>query len=100
MAMALPEASNLVLAGGGAMLARDLVERPTRDVDLFSSDPTDVDRVAVALAAALRAGGDTVEVQRRGDTFTRLVVGSEAAVDAVTVELAFDARMRPPADRS
>jgi len=56
--------------------------------------------VAVALAAALRAGGDTVEVQRRGDTFTRLVVGSEAAVDAVTVELAFDARMRPPADRS
>jgi hypothetical protein len=93
--MALPEAGNLVLAGGGAMLAHDLVDRPTRDVDLFSSDPTDIDRVAGALAAALRVSGDMVEVQRRGDTFTRLVVGPEASPDAVTVELAFDARMRP-----
>jgi hypothetical protein len=35
IAFALPEAGQVALAGGGAMLAHDLVDRPTQDVDLF-----------------------------------------------------------------
>jgi len=36
IAFALPEAGQVALAGGGAMLAHDLVDRPTQDVDLFT----------------------------------------------------------------
>jgi len=34
----LPESSGFVLAGGAALIANGLSERPTQDVDLFSSD--------------------------------------------------------------
>jgi hypothetical protein len=42
IALALPEAGQVALDGGGAMLAHDLVDRPTQDVDLFTPDPTDM----------------------------------------------------------
>jgi hypothetical protein len=35
------------------MLAHDLVDRPTQDVDLFTPDPAEVTRLADALAVAL-----------------------------------------------
>lgn len=35
---ALPEADGFVLAGGAALVASGLSERPTQDVDLFGSD--------------------------------------------------------------
>jgi hypothetical protein len=50
-AAGLAESRTVVLAGGGAMLAHGLVERFTRDVDLF----TDRDGAeAIAVSAALR----------------------------------------------
>ena len=55
IAFALPEARQVALAGGGAMLAHDLVDRPTQDVDLFTPDPAEVTRLTDALALALRA---------------------------------------------
>jgi len=48
----LPEAGQVALAGGGAMLAHDLVDRPTQDVDLFTPDPAEVRRLTDALAVA------------------------------------------------
>ena len=57
IAFALPEAGQVALAGGGAMLAHDLVDRPTQDVDLFTPDPAEVTRLTDALAVALRAEG-------------------------------------------
>ena len=48
------------------MLAHDLVDRPTQDVDLFTPDPADVTRLTDALAAALRTEGAQVRVDRRG----------------------------------
>jgi hypothetical protein len=57
IALALPEAGRVALAGGGAMLAHDLVDRPTQDVDLSTPDPAEVIRLADALAVALRAEG-------------------------------------------
>lgn len=51
VALALPEARSLALAGGGAMLAHGFIDRRTRDVDLF----TDRDNgEALAVVAALR----------------------------------------------
>lgn len=51
-AVALPEAKQVALARGGAMLAHDLVDRPTQDVDLFALDPDEVTRLSDALAVA------------------------------------------------
>jgi hypothetical protein len=53
IAFALPEAGRVALAGGGAMLAHDLVDRPTQDVDLFTPDPSEARRLADALVDAL-----------------------------------------------
>jgi hypothetical protein len=66
IAFALPEAGQVALAGGGAMLAYDLVDRPTQDVDLFTPDPAEVTRLTDALAVALRTEGAQVRVSRRG----------------------------------
>jgi hypothetical protein len=89
----LPEAGQVALAGGGAMLAHDLVDRPTQDVDLFTPDPAEVTRLTDALAAALRAEGAQVRVDRRGPGFTRLAV-TVADGRSVVVEIARDARIR------
>jgi hypothetical protein len=62
IAFAFPEAGQIALAEGGAMLAHDLVDRPTHDVDLFTPDPAEVTRLTDALAVALRAE----EAQVRG----------------------------------
>jgi hypothetical protein len=93
IAFALPEAGQVALAGGGAMLAHDLVDRPTQDVDLFTPDPAEVTRLADALAVALRAEGARVKVDRRGPGFTRLAV-TVADRRSVVVEIAHDARIR------
>ena len=93
IAFALPEAGQVALAGGGAMLAHDLVDRPTQDVDLFTPDPAEVTRLTDALAVALRAEGAQVRVDRRGPGFTRLAV-TVADGRSVVVEIAHDARIR------
>lgn len=75
------------------MLAHDLVDRPTQDVDLFTPDPGEVTPLSDALAVALRTKGAQVRVDRRGPGFTRLGV---TVVDgrSVVVEIAHDARIR------
>jgi hypothetical protein len=91
---ALPEADQIALAGGGAMIAHELVERPTQDVDLFTPRPAEVEHIADALARALRAIGAEIDVDRRGPTFVRLLV-TMGDQRRVAVEIAHDARIRP-----
>lgn len=93
-ALALPGSEGLALAGGGAMLAHRFVERPTQDVDMFTPNE-DVAELADALVAALRDGGLTVVVETRATMYVRLTV-REASGPACKVELARDARIRPP----
>lgn len=94
LALHLAEAGHLALAGGGAMLAHEFVDRPTMDLDLFTSEPDEVGSVTDALHEALRERGYAVEVTRWEDTFSHLQV---TAPDGrrVDVELAQDARMLP-----
>ena len=93
LAFSLPEADQVALAGGGAMLAYDLVERPTQDIDLFTPQADEPTRLADALAYALRGSGALVEVDRRGPEFSRLTVTVPDG-RAVAVEIARDARIR------
>ncbi len=93
LALALPEAAGFVLAGGGAMLAYGLVDRPTRDLDLFTADPAALPPFAAALELALTAAGLGVTTGRVASAYQQLMVvdGDET----VLVELAHDARLWP-----
>jgi hypothetical protein len=64
IALALPEAGQVALVGGGTMLANNLVDRPTEDVDLSTPNPFEVARLVDApLVAACRR--HQVRVDRR-----------------------------------
>lgn len=57
LALRLPEAEGFVLAGGGAMLAHGLVDRPTQDLDLFAVEPARLEPFAAAITRALQTAG-------------------------------------------
>ncbi len=87
------EAEGFALAGGAALISRGLVDRHTRDLDLFAREPSTVNRTCPAIETALRNGG--MRVERRIDAvgFIRLEVslGNEIC----EVDLGHDVRLRP-----
>ena len=89
----LPEASDFVLAGGGALIARGDVARLTRDLDFFTIDPALVDLLLPVLEDALRAAGWVVVEETVATGFARLVV--DDGVERTGVDLAADARLLP-----
>ena len=84
------------LAGGYAVQAAGLLERPSEDIDLFTGwNRRDEFSTAVeAVIQAYRDDGLTVDLERRYDTFARLAVsdGSHAS----KVELGVDWRANEP----
>lgn len=89
----LPQAHGFALAGGGAMLAHGLVDRPTQDLDLFTGDASRLGPLADALAEALRAVGMDVVLTRNTKTFRQLAVSAEGR--HVQLDLAQDAQLSP-----
>lgn len=78
-----------LVAGGAALLASDLISRPTHDLDLFASRPTMAVTPALhALVEALEHRGLQVEVVQRGETFCRLIV--RRGRERTLVDLAID----------
>jgi Nucleotidyl transferase AbiEii toxin, Type IV TA system len=94
-ALRLPAAGRTALAGGGAMLAHGLVNRPTADIDLFSPDEADVQQLRGELVAALAVDGLEVETEVDTDSFVRLGV-EDGSGSRLEVEIAWDARLFPP----
>ncbi|KUL26569.1 nucleotidyl transferase AbiEii/AbiGii toxin family protein [Actinoplanes awajinensis] len=84
------------LAGGYAVQAAGLLERPSEDVDLFTAwDRRDEFGSAVtAVIQAYRDEGVTVDVERRYDTFARLMVTDNS--HTAKVELGVDWRANDP----
>ncbi len=79
-----------LVAGGAALLAADLIARPTEDLDLFASSPvTSVTKAKEQFVRVLGTQGFGVEVMQEGATFCRMIVSKRA--DAVLVDLAIDA---------
>jgi len=62
------------LAGGAALVASNMTDRPTRDVNVFTADDVDVGAVADRVTAALREEGFEVEEARRLSGRATLVV--------------------------
>jgi len=84
----LPESAGFALAGGSALVALGVIDRPTRDLDAFvaaqhEDPPGDVSPLVDAYESALVGHGWSVEVIRRHATFARLV----ATLDGGTIEI-------------
>jgi len=62
------------LAGGAALVASNMTDRPTRHVNVFTAEDVDVSAVADRVAAALREEGFEVEEARRLTGRATLVV--------------------------
>jgi len=86
----------LVLAGGYAMRAHGLVDRPSRDLDFATFAATGLEEITTQLADVYHAAGFEVEVTRGTPLLGRLVVtdpvtGQWCAVDLMKMPL-----QRPP----
>lgn len=89
----LDEAEGFALAGGAALIARNEVERQTRDLDFFGLSGEAVDRLVPAAERALEAAGFSVERVQVNPGFARLLVAR--GNDRTELDLAADARLFP-----
>lgn len=89
----LPDSDGFALAGGSALVALGVVDRPTRDLDAFvaaepGNPPGDVRPLATSFTTALAAEGWTVEFVRDHVTFARLL--ATLGEETIEVDLAVD----------
>jgi hypothetical protein len=88
----------LALAGGYAVQANGLLERPSEDVDLFAawSRRDEFDTAVSAVIDAYAADGLQVEVDVRFETFARLYATDPTDCQRSKVELGVDWRAHEP----
>lgn len=89
----LPGAGDFVLAGGAALIVHGHIDRRTRDLDFFTTDPSAVDRLVPLFEAAARSAGLEVVEERIASGFARLVVTDRT--EQTRIDLASDARLLP-----
>jgi hypothetical protein len=88
------------LAGGNALVAHGIVQRPTKDVDLFSDEPGGPGAVTAAVQAALEAAGYQILITRPPELshgeFSQMVVSR--GDDSMQLDMARDWRRWPPVE--
>ena len=89
---ALPESAGFALAGGGALIVQNLVDRTTTDLDLFGVERQTIQTAADALNSALVAEGLSCNEVFRHPTFVRLSVADDDLTSEV--DLAYDYQWR------
>jgi Nucleotidyl transferase AbiEii toxin, Type IV TA system len=92
----LPPESSFALAGGGALIARGIVERVTDDLDLFTSEQRDVRLAATLVEEGLAESGWTVDTVRAGASFRRYRVTDLTTASETLLDIGWDARIDPP----
>lgn len=84
---------DFLVAGGAALLASDLIARPTQDLDLFAATPTNtVTQAKDAFVKALQGRNCDVVIVQDGPTFCRMIV--TRVRDETLVDLAIDSPPR------
>ena len=85
-----------VLAGGYAVQAHGIVDRPSEDIDLFTNepDPAKFARAVDEARAAWLADGLTVDIVQSADTFARFTVSD--GTRTMRVDMSHDWRADPP----
>jgi len=89
------EGLHFALAGSGAIREHGFIDRPSRDVDLFSDDQTTFSSALVVLSETLTEKGFVLEQVRRSETFAQFSVTTPGG-DVVDVDLAVDWRSSNP----
>ncbi len=91
----LPASEGFLLAGGGALLASGLSDRPTTDLDFFGQRGiASIQTARDQLEAASNKRGWTTTRIRDSETFVRLLISGE---DELIIDIAIDAPPgRPP----
>ena len=95
LVFALSEADSFALAGGGALLAHEVVDRTTRDLDCFGPSLDAVDRFWPAIHAALMADGLEVDVRQASHGFAKMTVIDPTTRETTQVDVGFDPAGRP-----
>jgi hypothetical protein len=86
------------LGGGQALQAHEIIDRPSNDLDNYSTSQ-DPDVFAAAerdLVEALREHGLTATVVRRDSWFRQIVVTDSGTGEQVGLDLGYDYRKKPP----
>ncbi|TMR94587.1 nucleotidyl transferase AbiEii/AbiGii toxin family protein [Nonomuraea basaltis] len=97
IALAAAADNGFALAGGYAVQAYGVLQRPSEDIDLFTSSLRDDFADGVSkICAAYTAQGLTVKVDLDSSHFVRLGVSDPAIGRTSKVELATDLRSHPP----
>lgn len=100
IALAAAYKHGFALAGGNALIAHGLVDRPTQDVDLFTPDAGAPGAAAELVCHALQNAGFRVELVRRPEDsageFAQLAVSREE--ETTLLDLARDWRQHPAVD--
>lgn len=98
IALGVAAAHGFALAGANALVAHGIVDRKTKDVDLFSNEPGAPGAVAAAVQSALTEAGYDAEVTRAPEhnmgEFARLII--RRGEEAMELDLARDWRRWPP----
>lgn len=97
-ALVLPQARTLALAGGCAVIVHGLVDRTTRDVDLFTEGDADEAReLCAALRAVLASNGLRIKPAARPPHENRFIAVEPETGAEMAVEVFPDGgRLRPP----
>jgi len=91
----IPESAGFLLAGGAALVAQGLSDRPTQDLDFFTSPAGgDVTSARAGLQQKAEKLGWSCSVIRDHATFCRLILTSDGR--EVLVDLAVDSRPEQP----
>lgn len=89
-------AYRLVLAGGYAIQAHELVSRISQDLDLATDAPQDMDEITGVVAAGLEARGWRIHVVEVAPRMARLVATDAATGEACELDLLKEIFHRPP----
>lgn len=89
---ALPESSGFALAGGSALLAQRLIDRTTKDLDLFGTERQVIHSAADALSKALLEDGLSCTEMFRHPTLVRLRASD--GDDTTDIDLSYDWQWR------
>jgi Nucleotidyl transferase AbiEii toxin, Type IV TA system len=93
------EQYGFVLAGGYAISAHGMGDRPSMDVDLFTNQagPERFDEAVDRVQAAFRAAGLQVEDKNRAPLFADMCVSDPVTGEASDIQLGMNYREFPPA---
>lgn len=92
------DGTSFALAGSGAIREHGIIDRPTQDVDLFTSDvdPAHFDAAVNSVIEELRSSGHMVDERRRVERFAQLHVTTTEGC-FVEIDMGVDSREEEPA---